>query len=229
MPEPAHPEDGHGLNKVAVGEGVHNDDFFSLLRYRIAYHGLIDDDEGYIPGAQIQLMHMAFRYYGDRDDLEIEYIDLIDVFSVSPRDRFFKPSSWKVKTGFTQKDFRSDQDNLVYQLSTGTGYAYRYHRLGVCYFMLDADLQVAGGYNDSYVFGAASSLGVMTTPHDRWKSVLQAKVNYFPLSEEFWTYAVTWDHNIQLGQNKSLALEFSHAVHDDYTLNEGKLLVNFYF
>ncbi len=63
------------------------DETFLEIRYRPAYHSLIDPDLGYVEGSQIGFADTTLRY--DRiNGIELTDFTLIDVVSISPRDQF---------------------------------------------------------------------------------------------------------------------------------------------
>ena len=56
------------------------------------YHDIVDDDAGYIGGAQIEFFNLRARRY-ERSDARIESFIPVEIFSLSPRDEFFQPRS----------------------------------------------------------------------------------------------------------------------------------------
>ena len=106
IPVPVEPTQGHKSNKVCVAYGVTDldEEHLSLeFRYRPTYHDLLDPDEGYIEGAQIEFMDTVLRYYPHPVRFQIQSLELLNILSIAPRDAFFKPISWKVNTGLTRE------------------------------------------------------------------------------------------------------------------------------
>lgn len=91
---------------------------------RMSYHDWLDNIAGYIPGARLEIIHAKLRYKFDDQDLQLQSFRAIDIASLSPRDRFFKPLSWFVNTGLERPAFADTE--LLPQLSAGPGLSYQY-------------------------------------------------------------------------------------------------------
>jgi len=85
------PEQGHATGMLQLGIINENNDSFLQLRLRPAYHDQLDNDDGYVPGAQIDFLNIALRYRMDEPKLELDEFTLVDIISLSPRSRFFNP------------------------------------------------------------------------------------------------------------------------------------------
>ncbi len=229
IPVPPRPDLGHSPLKLSAGVGVQNDDAFASLRYRIAYHALMDNDAGYTPGAEIQFLHTEARYYFERDALELQQFDIVDVFSVAPRSDLFHPSSWKARVGMSQADFEEGDDGPLYQLSGGTGFAYASRLFDMWYAMADVDAHVADHYEADYAIGFGPSLGVITTLGERWKNLVLAKASYFGIGDDLWRISASWGQDYRLAPDCSISLELFHAVNDGHDINEAQARLNLYF
>ena len=116
IPVPVEPTQGHKSNKVSVAYGVTDLDeehLFLEFRYRPTYHDLLDPDEGYIEGAQIEFMDTVLRYYPHPVRFQIQSLELLNILSIAPRDAFFKPISWKVNRGLTRETTPKGKDALL--------------------------------------------------------------------------------------------------------------------
>jgi hypothetical protein len=229
VPAPGHPEKGHGPNRVAVGGGAQEGDSFLSLRFRPAYHTLADDDLGYERGAQIQFVNVEGRYYTADDDLRLQRLDIIDILSASPRDKLFKPSSWRATFGLLQNKLDDDDRQLVFQVGTGAGYTFYQPRFGLTYFMLDADVQFGGKYDSDYAAGLGPSLGWRVQLADAWSALLKAKSTYFVAGDDFLHYRASLDQNFKLAAHHSLALELSYESNDEFGAYEAGLYWNRFF
>ena len=123
-PLPARPDEGHLSNRLRLGAGVRRDRIFEEVGIRPAYHDLLDNGRGYIEGAQIIFGDAALRFYSSERKLVLQKLDIIDIISLSPRDIFFQPFSWKIKTGLVQRTGGDGRDHLVYGLNPGGGVSY---------------------------------------------------------------------------------------------------------
>jgi hypothetical protein len=179
--EPVQPDHGHRSNRFALGSGMKKGNVFVEMKIRPAYHHLMDNDNGFVEGAHLVFTDVGARYYPEDNKLSLENLDIIDIFSLSPRDRFFKPVSWKIKTGLTRITAEDGDDHLVYGLNPGGGFAFRDMRIGLLYSMLETNLYLGGVLEDNYAAGAGGSAGCIGHINDSWKVHVFARDIYYVL------------------------------------------------
>ncbi len=228
IPSPERPEDGHFSNRISLGFGIKNDAPFFEVRYRPAYHSLIDPDQGYIEGSQVIFADTSVRGYSD-GRIRLESLDLIDIVSISPRDNFFSPLSWKIKTGLAQKMFQDKDEHLVYQLNTGFGLAYKNEIIGLWYTLAEANLNIGGRFKDSYAAGIGMQVGTIKKLTYYWKINLSAEALFYGIREWFQEHKTSLVQTFRLNQNNSLNLSLSWERVFDNERGEAKLLWNYYF
>jgi hypothetical protein len=229
VPPPISPERGHNSNRVSLGLGYGEDGSFQEIRLRPAYHDLMDDDAGYTPGSQIQFCDTRMRYYFSGRKFDLEALHLIDIISLSERDSFFKPFSWKAQTGLIQKR-RDDRDNhLVYYLSTGGGFAYRNRLLGLYYGMIESDLNVAGSFESNHALGGGASIGLHKHITGFWKAHLRGKALYYPAGDEHKTYELSLAQSLSLSPAHALTVELSRTKTFGVYETEAAFMWNLYF
>ena len=90
-PVPERPDLGHGSNRLALGGGVWKSRSFAELKIRPAFHHLQDPDAGYLEGSQIDFLNLVLRTYPEEGKAELHALDLINIVSLSPRDRRLPP------------------------------------------------------------------------------------------------------------------------------------------
>ena len=99
-PEPnVKPDQGHASSRYILAAGRRGTQNFQELQLRATYHDLMDAEAGYIRGAQIDFFNMTVRHY-DHTATRLERFTPVDILSLSPRDEFFQPWSWKVSGGW---------------------------------------------------------------------------------------------------------------------------------
>lgn len=210
IPRPVQPELGHKSNRLSIGAGARgwNDleetSLFQEIRIRPTYHDLLDSDRGYIPGSQIEFFSGRLRYYSDEEKLVLERLDLINILSLAPRNRFFKPISWKVSTGLRQFDIADGDRSLAYYLSAGGGVAYEVPGLGLCHGTLEAEVAMGGGLRNLHAVGFGATLGVLRQVLDFWKAQLYLRPYYYPLGEKH--LSVEWGLQQQYTVTRNLAV-----------------------
>jgi len=119
VPAPTAPEKGHKSKRVTLALGQRLNNNYAELGFKMAFHDLEDNKDGFLQGAQINIGSIKIRAE-ENVGLRLYQLDFIDIFSLTPRDEFFNPLSWKVNTGF-ERQFTKNKDQLVYQLSGGAG------------------------------------------------------------------------------------------------------------
>jgi hypothetical protein len=202
MPVPERPEDSHFSNRISIGIVDERSRGFAEFSYRPAYHSLIDPDTGIIEGSQIIFLETIFRGYSD-GRVVLDALDVIDIMSLSPRDIFFNPLSWKIKTGLFRKDYY-DSEHLVYSLNPGFGVSYKNKITGIFYLLGEMDLALMGKYRDNYAIGAGVQIGLIKNITDFWKINFSAHALYYGFRDRFNDYLGSAVQTFRLTQENSL-------------------------
>lgn len=227
--DPGRPDGGHGSNRLALGVGLRENDWYQELRIRPAYHNLLDADQGYLPGSQIDFANLFLRYTPEHKRLRLQRLDLIDIVSLSPRHAFYQPVSWKVTTGLRQIPFADRDDHLVYQLNPGGGFTWGNNR-SMAYALVETDFIVSGRFRNSFTAGAGGSLGLLLTPLPAWKVHLTARnLWYLAKEDSHRRQQIELSQNLRFTANTSLVLQVSQQRSFGHNFTEGKLLVNLYW
>lgn len=228
IPAPVSPEAGHLPGKLSAGAGYRGDDSFLELGWRPAYHDLLDPDDGYIEGAQINFIDVRGRYYFKENALRLQRLRLIDIVSLGPRDVFFKPVSWKVNTGFDREIMSDGQEQLLYRLNPGGGFAYPTSLLGISYLMGETDLTVSGKLRSNYAFGMGVSAGFLKNVTERWKVGLSARWMSYIAGDEHRTVKASLVQNAKITTNNSITVTLSREKTFGYYRSEAVVLWNLY-
>jgi len=229
VPPPARPDQGHLSSRLALGLGVSRGRLFEEVGYRPVYHDLLDNDRGYVEGAQIIFADAALRFYSSDRKLLLQKLDIIDIVSLSPRDIFFQPFSWKIKTGLLQQTGNDGQDHLVYQINPGGGISYKLNKGNLLYFLGEADLNYGGGLEGRYAVGIGASAGLLSNLSDAWKVHLYAREIYYALGAKHNAWEAGLQQNFILSTNTSLRAEVSLSRAYEFDRITAGLFWNFYF
>jgi len=228
LPDPGRPDHGHGSNRLAVGVGVRDDDWYQEVRLRPAYHNLVDHDAGYLPGSQIDFASLVLRYTPERNQLKLQTLDLVNIVSLSPRHAFFAPVSWTVATGFRQRAFADNDQHLVYRLNTGGGFTWGDNR-AMGYVLMETDALLSGRFRDSFALGFGGSAGVLATPFPDWKTYLKARQLWYEFGEPHRALEISLQQNWRLAENLSLGIDLSRERIFGHYATEATLLCNYYW
>ena len=202
---------------------------FTEIRIRPAYHDLMDCDDGYVEGAQLIFTEAAFRYYPSDRKISLENLDIIDIISLSPRDKFFHPISWKVKTGLTRMTLKDDKDHLVYEVNPGGGFAYKYETVGLMYTMLETDLKVSGALKYDYAAGIGGSAGVIRMISNYWKAHLFVKGLSYGLGDQFNTLEANIQQSFTINADQGISVDVKRCKTGELYQTEAKVLWNLFF
>lgn len=226
---PVQPDRGHRSNHLAIGAGVRGDDAFAELRIRPAYHHLMDLDHGYVEGAQLVFADAALRYYPEDSRLLLESLDIIDIVSLSPRDRFFRPVSWKLDTGLVRVDRDDDESHLVYQINPGGGLAFGGTQRGMFYGMLETGLNLGGALEKRYAAGAGGSAGIIRVMGGSWKIHARIRDVYYGLGDSYNLFEAGLQQSFAIGPGQSVQMDISRRRTGDFARTELRILWNLFF
>ena len=226
---PVKPEEGHLSNRFSIGIGTQKDNFFQELKFRPAYHAMLDDEKGYIEGSQIIFGETTLRYYSSERKLKLEDLDIIDIVSIAPRDEFFQSISWKIKTGLTQKIMEDGEDHLLYYINPGGGFAYKNNFLGLWYVMMETDFNLGGILEDRFSAGIGASTGFIKSLTDSWKVHFFTKDIYYGLGDSHNAFEITIQQNYSININKGLNAKISRRKEYHTYQTECKIHWNIFF
>jgi hypothetical protein len=234
-PTPAvQPHEGHETARVRFGGGWRDGRFFVEGRLRPAFHDLLDPLGGYTPGAQIDFLDVALRWYPDGDDLELHELTLVDIVSIAPRDVLFRPISWKFSTRAVRRLAPRDDGELresyFWRTNGGAGLATQLGPHALAYGILESTADVSGALDPEWAVGAGVTAGLfLGDPSDRWRAHLHAGAMGFVLGDSHLALSAGLDQRLRLGRNLALELTFGVQREFDETWSEVGLYLRRYF
>ena len=94
------PERGHGTLRLGVGGGFSDrPGSFETLSIRAAIHDFLDPSPGYPENAQLEMAQCACASTTTARRLGLDRIDMVNIVSASPVDRWVHSVSWKAWLG----------------------------------------------------------------------------------------------------------------------------------
>lgn len=161
------PDQGHDSSRYILAAGRRGNQTFQELQLRATYHDLMDDDAGYIRGAGIDFFNLTMRHY-EQTTARLERFTPVEILSLSPRDPFFQPWSWKVSGGWERVKVPQGNEPLVSVLEGGMGSAWaNSNTLG--YALLDASIRVNSALDKGYALGMGGSAGNYLDATATWR------------------------------------------------------------
>ncbi|MDP2226634.1 MAG: DUF4105 domain-containing protein [Moraxellaceae bacterium] len=141
------PSAGHATARIAISTGYARETGQLNLRFRPAYHDLLDPPQGYRHGAHIDFLDTELRLEARDNHLVLERLAIVDIDSLTPYDRFFQPVSWSFGFGWRQAAINGsgqpdDRDHHgVAYMDGGAGISLRLANDLECYVQLGGDIE----------------------------------------------------------------------------------------
>jgi hypothetical protein len=110
----------------------------------MAFHKLEDNQHGFLQGAQINMANFQIRTNRNQTT-RLHRLDLVDIFSLTPRTDFFNPLSWRVYTGLETQSV-AGVDELVSHVSGGVGVSYELWRNQGMKNKIDPSIGILAGF-----------------------------------------------------------------------------------
>ena len=222
---PSSPEVGHETMLSSFLLGNLGDENYQQLQLRLSYHDLLDDVKGYPKGAQIIFANTELRNYEDQG-LQLHRFDVIDIFSLSPRNELLKPLSWRVQVGYQRVQIDDGEQEGVLQLNGGAGHSYSLLDDFTGYGLLTSRLE----YNETFdlpidiAFGGEAGLlhhGSYGTGH--------LKLSGYKFTEGEYRNQLTFEQNFPIGVNHAIRVGASQYWQSRDNASEVQLSYRYYF
>ncbi|MBB3048552.1 hypothetical protein FHR99_002826 [Litorivivens lipolytica] len=95
---PPQPDAGHDTALAALAAGQWESQDYAELTLKLTYHDLLDPIAGYPVDASLNMLSATLRQTED-ESLRVQEVDVVDIRSLAPRNRFFRPVSWQARAG----------------------------------------------------------------------------------------------------------------------------------
>lgn len=222
--ESQRPEKGHLSKRLTMGAGKDDELAYAEVKFRMSFHSLEDPLSGFLEGAQISLGSFSIRAYED-DEVQLQQLDIIDIFSLTPRNQFFQPLSWRVYSGLEQQ-LINGKDHLTGHVTAGAGVAYKPWTGGHTYGLLMTRLELNSQFSRNIEPALGLSAGFLQ--HFSFgTSHLQLSGEEF-LNDEY-RHRVEFTLNIPLQRNHALELSILRQQQPDITFTEAQLSYHYFF
>jgi hypothetical protein len=222
------PDEGHRTSRLAVGGGRREGENFVELGLRVAYHDLLDDDAGYVGAAQVEFFHLRARRY-EGSDARIESFIPVSISSLSPRDDFFQPHSWRLAAGWQRTLTKSGAEPLALGADGGIGGAWALTRGTRLYATVEGAARVHSAFEDGYTIGGGARLGAFVDPAPSWRLHVYAQQLFSLLGERTDPGALVLEQRLTLARNAALRFDLRREREAGQTFSTVALLVQVYF
>jgi len=152
MPDKSDPDTAHHASRIQIAQGWYEKRSPLLIGWRPAFHDLDEDDTGHLLGAQIEFLDTVIGL--ERDNVSLEKLTVLSLASIAPVSHFFKPFSWRMKSGW---DREYGDDSLSFLTRVGAGTAIGDERL-FGYFLSEPEVRL--GFNPDIGLGFSTGGGI---------------------------------------------------------------------
>jgi len=222
------PDQGHRTSRLSAGAGSRENAAFVELGLRPTYHDIVDDDAGYIGGAQIEFFNLRARRY-EGADARIESLTPIDIFSLSPRDEFFQPKTWHVSVGWQRTMTRDGAEPLAVAADAGLGGAWRAGGKVRFYATAEGAARAHDDFEKGYAVSAGARLGALIDPLPRWRLHAYAQQLGSFLGERSDPGALVLEQRISLTRDLALRLDVAQQREAGRSFDSGSISLQVYF
>jgi len=228
------PDKGHDTSRLGLSRGVraqaNSNSHFSDISWRAAYHDLLDPSQGFVSNSSLAFMDIGLRKYDDIDDIKLEYLTLLDIQSLEPRDQFFTSTSWHTEI----KWYRAPQgqwDDWYFSAEGGTGYAYllAQNSSSTWYGFLDAGIRhFQGKQNQHQSLWGGLSTGLILEPYQGWRIQLASYYKTRALGHQLTQAELSLKQSFAITRNSSVRLSAQRLYNDSHYSNNAMLSLYLY-
>ncbi len=175
---PQRPDQSHASSRLAIGSSYLRDRPTTLFELRPAYHSLLDPESGHLPGAQIAFFDSALSL-APNEGLQLEHFTLLNLTSLTPRDRFLRPTSWYFDSSTALERFSADKTSYVTRLEGGAGATFKLGERSLWYALGGTSFQTSRSEDANYAIGAGPRLGAIVFLSDYWATQVQSRSSVY--------------------------------------------------
>jgi len=185
---------------------------FYEIGLRPVFHDLLDQQNGFVDGASINILKTKLRWYPQSDRLKLQSLNFFSLQSIVAVKSWAVPTSIKLSFNLKQRDINLDEQVTEFETQFSLGYAMEIKSV-LMYALAGAQLEYATEFTNNHAFYLGLDMGVLW-PFD----------NEFISGQTEATYRVLEQVSGQEGNVKQLniGVQFNvvkdHAVRFEYEL-----------
>lgn len=225
MPTPIAPEKSHKSKRATVSLGQRLNNNYAEIGFKMAFHDLEDNKEGFLQGAQINITTIKIRVE-ENVGLRLYQLEFVDIFSLTPKDEFFSPLSWKVNSGF-ERQLTKNKDQLVYQINGGAGGSWTIITDHLFYALATGRLEINKQLKNTLEPAIGFNVGFLSHFND---TTARLEFSGDQFQEDIHRLRVQYTQNFVFTTNHSIRLFAKHEWHeDDVDFSDINLSYQYYF
>ncbi len=224
------PEKGHRSVRFAAGYGEQNSAQYIDLKFRPAFHDLLDAPQGYIDGAAINVFDTRLKWFtGDSNEsrLRLESLSFFNVTSFSPLRRWKKSLSWTLDFSFNRRQLSETHSAGQFMSRAGAGFSVRMNQL-TPFILLNAEWDLSAQYDKGYSLFAGLQAGLHFNYASSQFLMSYEKANAVSgFDLEHSNSEVQWQYNLQV--NHAVRVSYRRTEYDFFTDEDWSLNYHYYF
>jgi hypothetical protein len=169
IPPHFRPDQGHSGHRIGFRYGLENPLQFLQLDFRWVYHDAFDPSSGYIKGAQLEFFKPAIRFYLNKQRVQFEGIDLVNIISTPAYNNFIQPLSWEVSVAVKRYRFNEDHRPLMGDFKVGLGISYLLWEETLVSFFANLNAKISSEFNQYIGLAGGSRMEVNTALTENWQ------------------------------------------------------------
>ncbi|MDH5445496.1 MAG: DUF4105 domain-containing protein [Gammaproteobacteria bacterium] len=217
-------DQGHSTSRISMGVAEYDEAKIYEIQMKPSYHDLIDLPEGYTEGAQINFFNINMRYNEETDVAYLQELSFIDIFSLTSRNEFFKPTSWKARTGLEKIQLeKGKKARTVFHVDTAFGMMFGSSSSFGVFAMLNYRFIYHDSIENDYTMAYGPQAGFLWHVTSGWSMWLSLNEQHMfdNLHETLVNHEFT--QNIAMSRDTALRLSVREYGIRDYTEQETKL------
>jgi hypothetical protein len=220
---PVHPDAGHDSHLASLAVGYERDQVFTDFIYRQNYHDLLDNPAGYFSGAKINFLDTRLRLF-ENGDFRLQKLEFLNITSISPRNRFFKPISWRISTGLEHQNNLNDK--LTVYAMGGAGLSYQFFENSLSYNFVNAILAHSSDLSDFVEPGLGVTVGQLFYSDFGTSKLEFDSRNYLDGNYHF---QLGLEHNFNLSTNQAVRVSVKQEWNRKESFNHAQVAYRLYF
>lgn len=214
IPVPRRPETVHASSRFSFGVLGADDKLATSLSFRPALTDLTDPDYPEKDGLRIVFGETRLRFGPKGEGLQLDRLDFVDIVSLAPRDRFFKPLSWSI--GASLEGIPGEDKGRLVKIYGGSGLAWSLENVGLFSLQALPKFYAGSGLEKGYSLGGVFRGSWIFRLGDGVKGEFFGEVGGFGVGHTGFASALGLDFTARLSKNLHLGLSCSHEDRWDH-------------
>jgi hypothetical protein len=210
VPPIIRPDQGHLGNRISLAYGYEEPKQYLDVEFRWAYHDFYDPEGGFIDGAKLEFFKPSIRYYPQRNKVQFEAIDLVNITSTPIRNRLIAPFSWQASAAVNRQRFDDFDRPLMGSFQAGGGVSYELPTESkVSVFAIGA-IHISDRFNQYIAIGGGAELHFRHDLSNAWRIGAEAKVVQYFQGISHTTYQISLQQRYSINQENALVMRLKH-------------------